>query len=38
MAKRTVISNEKIVYSTDRDISDQDFEEKEWDRRLKERN
>ncbi|KMZ73592.1 Iron-sulfur cluster biosynthesis family protein [Zostera marina] len=38
MAKRTVISNEKIVYSTDRDISDQDFEEKEWDRRLRERN
>ncbi|KAI0496860.1 hypothetical protein KFK09_023184 [Dendrobium nobile] len=36
MAKRTVIGSDRIVYSTERDVLDQDYEAKEWDRRFKE--
>ncbi|KAL0910453.1 hypothetical protein M5K25_021438 [Dendrobium thyrsiflorum] len=36
MAKRTVIGSDRIVYSTDKDVLDQDYEAKEWDRRFKE--
>ncbi|XP_020586602.1 uncharacterized protein At5g03900, chloroplastic-like [Phalaenopsis equestris] len=36
MAKRTVIGSDRIVYSTEKDVLDQDYEAKEWDRRFKE--
>ncbi|KAL1201509.1 hypothetical protein V5N11_002709 [Cardamine amara subsp. amara] len=36
MAQNTVIGKERIVYSTDRDLIEQDYEADEWDRRLKE--
>ncbi|XP_020243056.1 uncharacterized protein At5g03900, chloroplastic-like, partial [Asparagus officinalis] len=36
MARRTVIGSERIVYSTEKDVSDQDFEAREWDRRFRE--
>ncbi|XP_028556807.1 uncharacterized protein At5g03900, chloroplastic [Dendrobium catenatum] len=36
MAKRTVIGSDRIVYSTERDVLDQDYEAKEWDSRFKE--
>ncbi|XP_020596410.1 uncharacterized protein At5g03900, chloroplastic-like [Phalaenopsis equestris] len=36
MAKRSVIGSDRIVYSTEKDVLDQDYEAKEWDRRFKE--
>lgn len=34
MASQKVIRPEEIVYTTRKDIIDQDYEEKEWDRRF----
>lgn len=36
MAQRTVIGQDRIVYSTDKDLFEQDFEAREWDRRFRE--
>ena len=36
MAQRTVIGQDQIVYSTDRDLLEQDYEAREWDRRFRE--
>ncbi|KAL0344789.1 UNVERIFIED_CONTAM: putative protein, chloroplastic [Sesamum radiatum] len=36
MAQKTFISQDRIVYSTDRDLYEQDYETREWDRRFKE--
>ncbi|KAG0494168.1 hypothetical protein HPP92_005162 [Vanilla planifolia] len=36
MAKRTVIGSERIVYSTEKDLLDQDYEAREWDKRFRE--
>ncbi|XP_010552983.1 PREDICTED: uncharacterized protein At5g03900, chloroplastic [Tarenaya hassleriana] len=36
MAQSTVIGQERIVYSTDKDMIEQDYESKEWDRRFRE--
>ncbi|XP_010931139.1 uncharacterized protein At5g03900, chloroplastic isoform X1 [Elaeis guineensis] len=36
MARRTVISSDKIVYSTEEDFSDQDYEGRDWDQRFRE--
>ncbi|XP_031504148.1 uncharacterized protein At5g03900, chloroplastic isoform X2 [Nymphaea colorata] len=36
MAKRTVIGRDRIVYSTEKDFSDQDYEARDWDRRFRE--
>ncbi|OVA09992.1 hypothetical protein BVC80_1751g159 [Macleaya cordata] len=36
MAQRTVIGRDRIVYSTDKDLYDQDYDAKEWDRRFRE--
>lgn len=36
MAQNTVIGKEQIVYSTDRDMMEQNYETDEWDRRFKE--
>ncbi|KAL4183059.1 hypothetical protein AMTRI_Chr11g153310 [Amborella trichopoda] len=36
MAKQTVIGSDCIVYSTDKDFSEQDYEAKEWDRQFRE--
>lgn len=36
MAQKTVIGQDRIVYSTDRDIIEQDVEAQEWDRRFRE--
>ncbi|KAK4396522.1 putative protein, chloroplastic [Sesamum angolense] len=34
--KKTFIGNDRIVYSTERDLFEQDYETREWDRRFKE--
>ncbi|KAF5207468.1 Iron-sulfur cluster biosynthesis family protein [Thalictrum thalictroides] len=36
MAQRTVIGQDRIVYSTERDLYDQDFDAREWDQRFQE--
>uniref|UniRef100_A0A1J3K4S0 Uncharacterized protein, chloroplastic n=1 Tax=Noccaea caerulescens TaxID=107243 RepID=A0A1J3K4S0_NOCCA len=36
MAQNTVIGKERIVYSTDKDMIEQDYEADEWDRRFRE--
>ncbi|KAL0728644.1 hypothetical protein Bca4012_024737 [Brassica carinata] len=36
MAQNTVIGKERIVYSTERDMIEQDYEAEEWDRRFRE--
>nr|XP_027066949.1 uncharacterized protein At5g03900, chloroplastic-like [Coffea arabica] len=36
MAQRNYIGKERIVYSTDKDLYDQDYEGREWDRRFRE--
>ncbi|XP_011094332.1 uncharacterized protein At5g03900, chloroplastic [Sesamum indicum] len=36
MAQKTFIGSERIVYSTERDLFEQDYETREWDRRFKE--
>ncbi|KAM7265380.1 hypothetical protein ACFE04_003063 [Oxalis oulophora] len=34
MAQKTVIGQDRIIYSTDKDLFEQDYEAKEWDRRF----
>ncbi|XWS55996.1 hypothetical protein CRYUN_Cryun09bG0048500 [Craigia yunnanensis] len=36
MAQKTVIGPDRIVYSTDKDLVEQDYEAREWDRRFRE--
>lgn len=36
MAQRRVIGQDQIIYSTDRDLVEQDYEAREWDRRFRE--
>lgn len=36
MAQKTVIGQDRIVYSTDRDLVEQDLESREWERRFQE--
>ena len=36
MAQKTVIGKERIVYSTERDMTEQNYEADEWDRRFRE--
>lgn len=36
MAQRTFIGQDRIVYSTDKDLYEQDYEAREWDQRFKE--
>ena len=36
MAERKVITPEEIVYTTEKDLLEQDYEVKEWERRFKE--
>lgn len=35
MARRMVIGSDRIVYTTERDVSDQDYEATDWDKRFK---
>ncbi|KAK9057662.1 hypothetical protein SSX86_022498 [Deinandra increscens subsp. villosa] len=35
MSKRTVIGQQQIVYTTDKDVSEQDYDKQEWDARFK---
>ncbi|KAI3682416.1 hypothetical protein L1987_82386 [Smallanthus sonchifolius] len=34
MSKSTVIGQHRIVYTTDKDVSEQDYDKHEWDRRF----
>lgn len=36
MAERTVIGQDRIVYSTDRDLVEQEYEAQEWDKQFRE--
>lgn len=36
MAQRTVIGKERIIYSTEKDLDDQDYDAREWERRFEE--
>ncbi|TXG58265.1 hypothetical protein EZV62_016094 [Acer yangbiense] len=36
MAQKTVIGKDRIVYSTDKDLFEQDYEAQDWDRRFRE--
>lgn len=36
MANRTFIGQERIVYSTEKDLVEQDYEATEWDKRFRE--
>ncbi|KAI4354429.1 hypothetical protein L6164_003290 [Bauhinia variegata] len=36
MAQKTVIGQDQIVYSTDKDLIEQDYEAREWDKRFRE--
>ncbi|XP_077241291.1 iron-sulfur cluster biosynthesis family protein [Tasmannia lanceolata] len=36
MARRTVIGPDRIVYSTDKDLSEQDYDARDWDQRFSE--
>jgi len=36
MAQKTVIGQDQIVYSTDKDFLDQDYEANEWDKKFRE--
>jgi len=36
MAQRTFIGQDRIVYSTDKDLVEQDYEAQEWDKRFRE--
>lgn len=36
MAQKTVIGQDQIVYSTDKDFLEQDFEANEWDKKFRE--
>ncbi|KAF5821463.1 hypothetical protein HanXRQr2_Chr01g0014281 [Helianthus annuus] len=35
MSERTVIDQHRIVYTTDKDVSEQDYDKHEWDKRFK---
>ncbi|OAE19449.1 hypothetical protein AXG93_1040s1130 [Marchantia polymorpha subsp. ruderalis] len=37
LAQRTFIGSDRIIYSTEKDFSEQSFEAREWDKQLKER-
>lgn len=36
MAQRTVIGQDRIVYSTEKDLVEQDYEARDWDRKFRE--
>lgn len=36
MAQKTVIGQDRIVYSTDRDLIEQNYELQEWERKFRE--
>lgn len=36
MAQRTVIGKERIVYSTEKGLDEQDYEAREWNRKFEE--
>lgn len=36
MAQRKVIGSDKIVYSTQKDLIDQDYDARDWEQRFKE--
>ena len=36
MAQKTFIGQDRIVYSTDKDLVEQDYEAQEWDKRFQE--
>lgn len=36
MAQKTVIGKDQIVYSTDKDFLEQDYETQEWDKKFRE--
>lgn len=36
MANKTFIGQDRIVYSTERDLIEQDYEATEWDKRFRE--
>lgn len=36
MAQKTFIGRDRIVYSTDKELFEQDYEAQEWDRRFRE--
>jgi len=36
-AKRTVLGRDRIIYSTEKDVSTQEYEAQDWEQRLKER-
>lgn len=36
MAQKTFIGQDRIVYSTDRDLIEQDYEAREWEKRFRE--
>lgn len=36
MAQKTFIGQDRIVYSTDKDLVEQDYEAQEWDKRFRE--
>lgn len=36
MAQKTFIGKDRIVYSTERDLYEQDYESRDWDRRFRE--
>lgn len=35
MSKRTVIGQDRIVYTTGKDVTEQDYDKQEWDKRFK---
>ena len=36
MAEKTVIGQDQIVYSTDKDLLEQEYEAREWDKKFRE--
>lgn len=36
MAQKTVIGKDQIVYSTDKDLLEQDYDAREWDKKFRE--
>lgn len=37
MANKTFISQDRIVYSTEKDLIEQDYEEREWEKKFREK-
>lgn len=35
MAQKTMISSDRIVYTTEKDFVDQDYESRDWDERFR---